>query len=102
MPGHYANPPMDNEARLARIVANLFRDDGWKVHEQPREEDAAPDFMVSGHGKKLVVEVKRASGGRKDRKLDNSSEPTEAFEAVAKDCGYPSVQSRIAPLVTTV
>lgn len=67
MPGHYPNPPMDNEAQLERIVANLFRENGWKVLEQPREKDAAPDFIISGHGKKLVVEVKRASEGRKDR-----------------------------------
>jgi hypothetical protein len=67
MPGHYPNPPVDNEAHLGRIVASLFREEGWKVVEEPREKNVAPDFLVSGHGKKFVVELKRASEGRKDR-----------------------------------
>jgi len=67
MPGHYPNQPVDNEAHLGRIVASLFREEGWKVVEEPREKNVAPDFLVSGHGKKFVVELKRASEGRKDR-----------------------------------
>jgi hypothetical protein len=67
MPGHYPNPPIDNEAQLGRIVASLFREDGWKVTEEPRDKNVAPDFLVSGRGKKFVVELKRASEGRKDR-----------------------------------
>jgi hypothetical protein len=67
MPSHHSNPPVDNEAQFRRIVANLFREDGWKVLEEPREKNVAPDFLVSGHGKKFVVELKRASEGRKDR-----------------------------------
>lgn len=67
MPGHYPNPPVDGEAHLGRIVASLFREEGWKVVEEPRENNVAPDFLVSGHGKKFVVELKRASEGRKDR-----------------------------------
>jgi hypothetical protein len=51
MPGHYPNSLVDNEAQLGRIVANLFREDGWKVLEEPREKNVAPDFLVSGHGK---------------------------------------------------
>ncbi len=67
MPGHYPNASLDNEAQLGRIVASLFREDGWKVLEEPREKNVAPDFLVSGRGKKFVVELKRASEGRKDR-----------------------------------
>jgi len=67
MPGHYPNASLDNEAQLGRIVASLFREDGWKVLEEPREKNVAPDFLVSGRGKKFVVELKRASEVRKDR-----------------------------------
>jgi hypothetical protein len=67
MPSRYSNPPIGNEAHLGRIVASLFREEGWKVVEEPREKNVAPDFLVSGHGKKFVVELKRASEGRKDR-----------------------------------
>lgn len=67
MPGHSANPSVDNAVQLRRIVAKLFREEGWKIFEEPREKNVAPDFLVSGNGKKLVVELKRASEGRKDR-----------------------------------
>lgn len=80
MPGHHPNPSVDNEAQFGRIVANLFREDGWKVLEEPRENNVAPDFLVSGHGKKLVVELKRASEGRKDRVIPLLSQA--ALEAV--------------------
>src|SRR5262245_8545024 len=80
MPGHYPNPPVDNEAHLGRIVASLFREEGWKVVEEPREKNVAPDFLVSGHGKKFVVELKRASEGRKDRVIPLLSQA--ALEAV--------------------
>ena len=80
MPGHYPNPPVDNEAHLRRIVASLFREEGWKVVEEPREKNVAPDFLVSEHGKKFVVELKRASEGRKDRVIPLLSQA--ALEAV--------------------
>jgi hypothetical protein len=67
MPSHYPNPSPDHEAQLELVVSNLFREEGWKVLEQPRERGAAPDLIASRPGKKLVVEIKRASEGRKDR-----------------------------------
>src|SRR6266850_2441284 len=80
MPSHYPSAPVDNEAQLGRIVASLFREEGWKVAEEPREKNVAPDFLVSGHGKKFVVELKRASEGRKDRVIPLLSQA--ALEAV--------------------
>jgi hypothetical protein len=51
MPGHHPNPSVDNEAQFGRIVANLFREDGWKVLEEHREKNVAPDFSrVGGDG----------------------------------------------------
>jgi len=80
MPGHYRNPSVDSEAQLGRIVASVFREEGWKVSEEPREKNVAPDFLVSGRGKKFVVELKRASEGRKDRVIPLLSQA--ALEAV--------------------
>jgi hypothetical protein len=67
MPSHYPNPSSQNEAQLGLVVANLFREEGWKVLDQPLEAGAAPDLIALRSGKKLVVEIKRASEGRKDR-----------------------------------
>src|SRR5215470_3128255 len=80
MPGHYRNPSVDSEAQLGRIVASVFREEGWKVSEEPREKNVAPDFLVSGLGMKFVVELKRASEGRKDRVIPLLSQA--ALEAV--------------------
>ena len=49
------------------VVAELFREKGWKVLNQPQEENVAPDLIASRQGKKMIVEVKRASEGRRDR-----------------------------------
>ena len=67
MPSRYPNPSVATQAQFGRVVANLFHQEGWKVVEEPREKNVAPDFLVSGRGKKFVVELKRASEGRKDR-----------------------------------
>jgi hypothetical protein len=67
MLGHSRNPTIDNEAQLGLLVAGLFRKNGWKVSAQPREENLGPDFIVSRPGKKLIIELKRASEGRRDR-----------------------------------
>jgi hypothetical protein len=66
-PGHYPNSPVDNEAQLGLLVADLFRENGWKVLHQPREQNSAPDLIASRPGKKLIIEIKRASEGRRDR-----------------------------------
>ena len=70
MPSYHSRPPVNNEAQLGRIVVGLFRGAGWNVVEEPRElreSNVAPDYLVFGHGKKFVVELKRASEGRRDR-----------------------------------
>jgi hypothetical protein len=67
MSSHSPNPSIDNEAQLGLLVAELFRKKGWKILDQPREGNLVPDFIVSRPGKKLIIEVKRASEGRRDR-----------------------------------
>ena len=67
MPGHYPIPPFDNEEQLERLVAGLFRDRGWKILNQPREEDSRPDLIAERSGERFIIEIKRASEGRRDR-----------------------------------
>lgn len=61
------NLPEGNEAQLERLVADAFREQGWDLLEGARGEYVRQDFVASGQGKKLVIEIKRASEGRKDR-----------------------------------
>ena len=67
MPSHYPNLAETNEARVERLVADAFREQGWKVSAEPHSEDVRPDLLASAHGKKLIIEIKRASEDRKDR-----------------------------------
>ena len=53
----------------------MFHERGWNVLEQPEVGDGKPEFIASGPGKKLVIEVKRASEGRKDRIIPLLSRP---------------------------
>jgi len=88
MPYDYSKPPVQNEAQLGLIVRNLFREEGWKVLDQPREPGGAPDFLVSKHGRKLVLEIKRAAEGRKDRVIPLLSQAV--LEAVHYSRSLPS------------
>jgi restriction endonuclease len=64
---HSFNPAEHNEAQLERLVGDAFREHGWGVSGASDRADPEVDLLVSGHGKKLVVEIKRAAEGRKDR-----------------------------------
>lgn len=67
MPSHSSNPAKRNEVQLQRLVADLFQEHGWNVSDGHSRQDPGIDLLVSGHGKSLVLEIKRAAEGRKDR-----------------------------------
>lgn len=67
MPGNYPSSRADYEAQLEHVVAGLFREHGWKVIQKPREDDLTPDLIATQPGKKLIIEIKRAAEGRRDR-----------------------------------
>jgi hypothetical protein len=67
MPGHFPDPSDNNEAQMGLLVAGLFREKGWKILDQPREDDKGPDLIAERSGERLIIEIKRASEGRRDR-----------------------------------
>ena len=83
MASPYPKPADNNEAQLGRFVIAAFREHGWKVSEESSSGDLRSDVLVSGHGKKLVLEIKRASEGRKDRVIP-------LLAQAALDAGYRS------------
>lgn len=90
MPNDYSKPPVQNEAQLELIVRNLFREEGWKVLDQPRQPGGAPDLLVSKQGRKLVLEIKRAAEGRKDRVIPLLSQAVlEAVHYSRRFPGHP-------------
>jgi hypothetical protein len=90
MAGHSSN----SEAALRNIVVNVFREAGWKIVKEPRGNNAAPDFLVAGRGEKFVVELKRASEGRKDRVIPLLSQA--ALEAVHYSRAMPGGPAPLA------
>lgn len=88
MPSHYPNLAENNEAQLEHLVADAFRGQGWRVSVEPRgSKDVRPDFVASAHGKKLIIEFKRASEGRKDRVIPLLSQA--ALDAVYQSRRIP-------------
>jgi hypothetical protein len=88
MPSHYPNLADNNEAQLEHLVADAFREQGWRVSAEPRgSEDARPDFVASAPGKKLIIEFKRASEGRKDRVIPILSQA--ALDAIYRSRRIP-------------
>jgi len=67
MPRFFPSDPLDKEAELKSLVADVFRQSGWKLLEQPRIEEGRPDLVAEHAGKKYIVEIKRSSEGRRDR-----------------------------------
>jgi hypothetical protein len=63
----FPSTPHNKEAQAESLVAEMFRQAGWKVREQPRANDRRSDLLVEHGGKKYVIEIKRSSEGRKDR-----------------------------------
>jgi hypothetical protein len=52
---------------IERFVGELFQAAGWKVLVEPQMGEERPDLVAERKGEKLVIEIKRASEGRRDR-----------------------------------
>ena len=61
------SPGARSEREVADLVANLFRQHGWKVKKKPLLADRRVDLVVARGGERYIVECKAASEGRPDR-----------------------------------
>lgn len=85
MSSHFPNPPGDSEAQVERFVADLFRQNGWEVLVEPRLQGLKPDLVAERSGLRYIVEVKRASEGRKDRVLPLLSQAVLELQHYARN-----------------
>jgi hypothetical protein len=67
MSSYNSNPTPQNEGQMRVLIARLLRENGWKVVEEPGECNVRPDLIAERGGQKLIIEIKRASEGRRDR-----------------------------------
>lgn len=67
MSNHFPSQHHENEVEVVQLVAELLRENGWKVIEKPGDKCFGADLVAERSGKKYVFEIKRASEGRRDR-----------------------------------
>ena len=90
MPGFFPSAPRDKEAQVESLVAEVFRNGGWRVFEQPDAGQGKADLIAEHSGKKYVIEIKRSSEGRKDRLIPLVSQAIlQAQEAARQMPGHP-------------
>src|SRR6266850_626422 len=90
MSGFFPSAPRDKEAQVESLVAEVFRQGGWRVLEQPVIGDGKPDLLAEHASKKYVIEIKRSSEGRKDRLIPLVSQAIlQAQEAARRLPGHP-------------
>jgi hypothetical protein len=67
MPGFLPSERHDKHAELENLVADVFREGGWNIVEQPGSAKEAPDLVADHGGRQYIIEIKRSSEGRGDR-----------------------------------
>lgn len=97
MQGQSLHPSADKEAHAERLIADVFREGGWKVRKQSDESEMEPDFVGERDGKKYVIEIKRASEGRRDRIIPLLSQAVLEAERYARQ-----LPGRPAPVAIVV
>src|SRR5260370_36099169 len=76
---------------FARILVEVFRKAGWRVHRHPAVGDMRADLGVDGDGRKYIVEVKRSSESRRDRLIPLLSQAILEAQAIARRFPEPAV-----------
>jgi hypothetical protein len=88
--GFFPSDPRDKQAELKRLVVEVFRERGWKVLEQPRNQNEGPDLVAEHAGRKYIVEIKRSSEGRRDRMIPLVAQAILQVRNLAQhDPGHP-------------
>src|SRR5260370_1700581 len=74
-----------------RILAEVLRKAGWRVHRHPAIGDMRADIIAESDGRKYVVEVKASSEGRSDRLIPLLSQAILQARAIAQRFPEPAV-----------
>jgi hypothetical protein len=69
MPAPNHNRSFGRAAEFERLLAEIFRQAGWRVDRHPKAADNHLDMVAQHGGKKYVFELKVSSEGRKDRAI---------------------------------
>jgi hypothetical protein len=86
-----SNPPGPrNEREFESLVAELFRQHGWRVKDEHSMADKGIDLVVSRGNERYVIELKAASEGRPDRLVPLLSQAILQARAYAQAFAQPA------------
>src|SRR5260370_16579691 len=89
VPNH--NRSLGRAAEFERLLAEIFRQAGWRVDRQPKLADGQPDLVARHGGKKYVFELKVSSEGRKDRAVPLISQALLEVRLSARRLPAPAI-----------
>ena len=89
-PSNSNHPGPRNEREFESLVAELFRQHGWRVKERHSMANEGIDLVVSRGSERYVVELKAASEGRPDRLVPLLSQAILQARAYAKAFAPPA------------
>ncbi len=97
---HFSEPR--NERDFEGLVANLFRQHGWRVKREPIVAGKRADLWVTRGDQRYIVEIKAASEGRPDRLVPLLSQAILQARAYAQASAEPVVPLAIvaAPAIS--
>jgi hypothetical protein len=95
-------PAGRNEQQYLDLLANLFRQGGWRVKPAPRFGHREADLLVSHNGLLYVVELKVAPESRRDRLVPLLAQAILQARAIAHASPQPAAPLAViaAPLVS--
>ena len=67
MPVSNHNRSLGRSSEFEHLLAEIFRQAGWRVDRQPKLADGQPDWVAKHRNKRYVIELKVSSEGRRDR-----------------------------------
>jgi hypothetical protein len=97
-----SSPPQRSEQEYLALLADLFRQDGWRVKASPRFGQKEADLLVSRLDSRYVVELKVASEGRRDRLVPLLAQAILQARAIAQASLQPAAPLAViaAPVVS--
>jgi hypothetical protein len=79
-----------NEREFEDLLANLFREHGWRVKKEHSIADKDVDFVVARGNDRYIIELKAASEGRPDRLVPLLSQAILQARAYAQAFRQPA------------
>jgi hypothetical protein len=95
-------PAQRSEQEYLALLADLFRQDGWRVKSSPRFGQKEADLLVASRNFRYVVELKVASEGRRDRLVPLLAQAILQARAVAQASPQPAAPLAViaAPVIS--